>query len=39
MMKAGFGMQCLEAPELGVAEAKFFLLSCTSFINYLKSKL
>jgi hypothetical protein len=29
----------LEEPDLTVADAKFFLLSCTSFINYLKSKL
>jgi hypothetical protein len=28
----------LEEPALTVADAKFFLLSCTSFINYLKSK-
>jgi len=26
-------------PNLSVAEAKFFLLSCTSFINYLKTKI
>jgi AbiJ N-terminal domain 4 len=29
----------LEEPDLTAADAKFFLLSCTSFINYLKSKL
>jgi hypothetical protein len=28
-----------EEPSLGIAEAKFFLLSCTSFINYLKSSI
>jgi uncharacterized protein with PIN domain len=27
----------LEEPEITVADAKFFLLSCTSFVNYLKS--
>ncbi len=29
----------LEEPNLTAADAKFFLLSCTSFINYLKAKL
>jgi hypothetical protein len=29
----------LEEPDLTAADAKFFLLSCTSFTNYLKSKL
>jgi len=29
----------LEEPSLGAAEAKFFLLSCTSFVNYLRSRL
>lgn len=29
----------LEEPKLSAADAKFFLLSCTSFINYLKSKI
>ena len=29
----------LEEPDLTAADAKFFLMSCTSFINYLKSKL
>ena len=29
----------LEVPDLTQADAKFFLLSCTSFINYLKSGL
>jgi hypothetical protein len=29
----------LEVPNLMASDAKFFLLSCTSFINYLKSKL
>ncbi|MEP7220385.1 MAG: hypothetical protein ABI876_15785 [Bacteroidota bacterium] len=28
-----------ESNEITVAEAKFFLFSCTSFINYLKSKM
>lgn len=29
----------IEANELTLADAKYFLLSCTSFINYLKSKI
>ena len=29
----------LDEPDLDVADAKFFLLSCTSFINYLKSRM
>ena len=29
----------LDEPNLSAADAKFFLLSCTSFINYLKSKI
>jgi len=29
----------LEVPELNQADAKYFLLSCTSFVNYLKSAL
>ncbi|MBD2179354.1 hypothetical protein H6F42_20735 [Pseudanabaena sp. FACHB-1998] len=29
----------LNEPNLTAADAKFFLLSCTSFINYLKSKI
>jgi DNA-binding transcriptional ArsR family regulator len=29
----------LEDPNLTASDAKFFLISCTSFINYLKSKL
>lgn len=29
----------MDLPNLGAADAKFFLLSCTSFIGYLKSKL
>ncbi len=29
----------LEEPNLAPSDAKFFLMSCTSFINYLKSKL
>lgn len=28
-----------EEPDLDVHDARFFLLSCTSFINYLKSKI
>lgn len=37
--KGGIRHAMLEEPNLTVADAKFFLLSCTSFINYLKSKL
>lgn len=29
----------LEVPDLNQADAKYFLLSCTSFVNYLKSAL
>ncbi len=29
----------LEEPDLNQADAKYFLLSCTSFVNYLKSAL
>lgn len=29
----------LEEPDLNAHDAKFFLLSCTSFINYLKTKI
>ena len=29
----------LEEPNLSAADAKFFLLSCTAFINYLKAKI
>jgi len=29
----------LEEPNIGVEDAKFFLLACTSFVNYLKSKI
>lgn len=29
----------LEEPDITAIDAKFFLLSCTSFVNYLKSKI
>ena len=29
----------LDVPDLSQADAKYFLLSCTSFVNYLKSAL
>jgi hypothetical protein len=29
----------LEEPNISASDAKFFLLSCTSFVNYLKSKM
>lgn len=37
--EGGIRHAMLEEPDLSVADAKFFLLSCTSFINYLKSKM
>lgn len=37
--QGGIRHAMLEEPELNAADAKFFLLSCTSFINYLKSRL
>jgi AbiJ-like protein len=37
--EGGIRHAMLEEPNLSVSDAKFFLLSCTSFINYLKSKL
>ncbi|PZU92644.1 MAG: hypothetical protein DCE90_17905 [Pseudanabaena sp.] len=36
--KGGIRHAMLSEPNLTAADAKFFLLSCTSFINYLKSK-
>lgn len=36
--EGGIRHAMLEEPNLSAADAKFFLLSCTSFINYLKSK-
>ncbi|WP_372526833.1 hypothetical protein [Piscinibacter sp.] len=29
----------LDEPDLHAADARFFLLSCTSFVNYLKAQL
>ncbi len=29
----------LEEPNITIADAKYFLLSCTSFVNYLKSNI
>jgi len=29
----------LELPDLSADDARFFLLSCTSFVNYLKTRL
>lgn len=37
--EGGIRHAMLNEPRLTVADAKFFLLSCTSFINYLKSKI
>jgi hypothetical protein len=36
--EGGIRHAMLEEPNLSAADAKFFLLSCTSFINYLKAK-
>jgi hypothetical protein len=35
----GIRHSMLDEPNLTAADAKFFLLTCTSFINYVKSKL
>jgi len=37
--EGGIRHAMLEEPDIGVAEAKFFLVSCATFINYLKSKI
>jgi hypothetical protein len=37
--EGGIRHAMLEEPNIDVNDAKFFLLSCTSFVNYLKSKL
>ncbi len=37
--EGGIRHAMLSEPNLTAADAKFFLLSCTSFINYLKSKI
>jgi hypothetical protein len=37
--KGGIRHAMLDEPDLTAADAKFFLMSCTSFINYMKSKL
>lgn len=37
--EGGIRHAMLSEPDLTAADAKFFLLSCTSFINYLKSKI
>ncbi|TAK59367.1 MAG: hypothetical protein EPO24_07955 [Bacteroidetes bacterium] len=37
--EGGIRHAMLEEPNLSASDAKFFLLSCTSFINYLKSKI
>ncbi len=36
--EGGIRHAMLDEPNLSPADAKFFLLSCTNFINYLKSK-
>ena len=37
--EGGIRHAMLEDPNIDASDAKFFLMSCTSFINYLKSKL
>jgi len=37
--EGGIRHAMLTEPDITVADAKFFLLSCTSLINYLKSKI
>lgn len=37
--ESGIRHSMLEEPNLGIEDAKYFLLVCTSFINYLKTKL
>ena len=37
--EGGIRHSMLEDPNITASDAKFFLMSCTSFINYLKSKL
>ena len=37
--EGGIRHAMMDMPNLSAHDAKFFLLSCTSFINYLKSKL
>lgn len=37
--EGGIRHAMLEMPDLTAADAKYFLLSCTPFTNYLKSKL
>jgi hypothetical protein len=36
--EGGIRHAMLEDPNITVSDAKFFLMSCTSFINYMKSK-
>jgi hypothetical protein len=37
--EGGIRHAMLEEPNLSIEDAKYFLLTCTSFINYLKSKI
>lgn len=37
--EAGIRHAMLEEPNLTVSDAKFFLISCSTFINYLKAKI
>jgi hypothetical protein len=36
--EGGIRHAMLEEPNLGAADAKYWLMSCTSFINYLKAR-
>ena len=35
----GIRHSMLDEPDLDVHDAKYWLLSCTSFVNYLKSRM
>lgn len=37
--EGGIRHAMLDEPNLTAADARYFLLSCTSFVNYLKSQL
>ena len=37
--KGGIRHAMLDEPNLTSADARYFLLSCTSFVNYLKAQL
>jgi hypothetical protein len=37
--EGGIRHAMLDEPNLSAADARYFLLSCTSFVNYLKAQL